>query len=259
MPEKRLQAALEELNAMPLEAPWESIELWATRLEPLIRRVFSDSLPSFKEATTRNHLNAPYGFSTSGPSDSPQERARKQADFQRRMEERRAKQAKLDAAQRGKIAALLQGILEAADFPARNVRESSSALVSVNVQGDRNQTAVASGQGAVASNTTSTITQADFKDAVKELQKAVIDNEDELGEAAYEYLTDILLKLRKIELRQESMAVMLAQTKETVDESWARGERDAVTQTTVKKGVQLIGKAVAGQAAKAIVGVITPG
>jgi hypothetical protein len=137
------------------------------------------------------------------------------------------------------------------------------------IMGDKHSTtitggivgAIAVGQNSKAIGTVNVhqgpLTQEQHRAAIKEAQKALVDDEEQLGPLLHEVLGQFLRMARDIQVEQQSLAQAQARMKSTLDEVWAqqaaRGLRPALPE-----GLKVVGELakspVMGEVVKALLG-----
>lgn len=234
----RLRERLSELECLPPD-PWSAIEAWAERTRPLIAHFYPSLLDQFNQCTKAPPY-PPYFHISARPT-----RWEDAYDYERRRDaERRNAESKARAAARyqqllsearQKLISLIVGMLDLEDLPPSPANQASTNVVFA--QFDRSNVAIAglsAGSNFTASATlshSSSITEPQLKVAVKDLQRSLIDVQDQLNdidERLCEYLSQILLNIRKLQFEQADLATVLGLVKESVDDLWAKDAWNAI-------------------------------
>jgi hypothetical protein len=145
------------------------------------------------------------------------------------------------------------GLLELTEDSPEQFRQEARALTVKITTGDLYRTeiqhsmvgALAVGDHATATGTATvqqgTLTQEQHRAAIKEAQKALLDDEDRLDALVSEALGQFLLLARKIQVEQQNLAQVQAKMKETLDEVWAQQVVKGMKSQALPQGLKVIG------------------
>ncbi|WP_437933818.1 hypothetical protein [Sorangium sp. So ce341] len=247
--------------------PWETIEAWIASAKPLIKSNFSEHFEEFKAVAAAPDWYVPIYAGGSGRWGDPPRNNIAEASARAARENRtRANNAKQ------KILNFVDGLLDL-PVPIEVTRPEPSALhhygdfimgskYTSNITGS-NVGAVAVGDHAQATGTvnfgaTATLTQEQHRAAIKEAQKALIDDEDKLEPLVYEALGQFLRLARDIQVEQKNLVEVQAKMKETLDEVWAQKAAEGLRPQALPNTLEVVGAIakhpVAGEVLKKLLG-----
>ena len=86
------------------------------------------------------------------------------------------------------------------------------------------------------------VTQEQHKAAIKEAQKALVDDEDQCGPLVHDALGQFLRVAREVQVEQQSIANVQAKMKETLDEVWAQQAAKGLRPLALPEGLKVIGE-----------------
>jgi hypothetical protein len=232
-PLAKLKANRDKLAALT-PYPWEPVKAWINGVRPLIRAHFSAHQADFEACAKDPRWAQPiYVASTS------------------RSGQRRDNFASADASPlqentklaSGAVAGLLSfvdGVLELPLAPTTAPAASASAVQTVHGP-QYNFTNSPFGAGAFGAGSTATgqmtispstlITKEMLKEAIGELQTGLVKVQDRLEEMdarVYDFLSQLLVNVRRLQFEQAEIATIQARVKDTMDEAWAKDAAKAM-------------------------------
>ncbi|WP_441292043.1 hypothetical protein ACSRUE_17910 [Sorangium sp. KYC3313] len=240
--------------------PWETIEAWFASAKPLIKSHFSEHFEEFKAVAAAPDWYFPvYASGGGGRWGGPKWNNWAEADARKDREDR-----KLAEATRNNILHFVDGLLNLPSAPTQDSavleRVSQGQPIAHYYQGDfimggskfitsiSDSNIGAFGQGdnvyvsgSLTANVASELTQGQHRAAIKEAQKALIDDEDKLEPLVYEALGQFLRLARDIQVEQKSLAEVQVKMKEALDEVWAQKAAEGLRPQVLPKTLDVVG------------------
>ncbi len=267
---ERLTELADELEGTSYE-PWTKVELWIAKTRPLMAHAFPAFLGEFSGfCKSPPFQGGPRMYTVRSQFDGPYEEAQhaqnERMNQQQDADERRSYNERLQTAH-GKLLAFVRGVVTVSSLPPAEVRHNPSSVVhhapvTHITNSNVGSAAIGAGsraEGHVVVSPTTPVSKEMLKEAVSELQTILVSLQDRLEQVddrVYDFVSQLLVNVRKIQLEQADLTTALAKINDVNDDAWAKEAAAAAKPKLlpkVKEGAKLIGEVAKNPLAQQIV------